>query len=64
MTISASTEPAASGEQMRISVADTGIGIAKEDLKRLAKPFEQIENQHAKTQQGRLKTMLIIPDTA
>ena len=52
VTISASTEPAASGEQMRISVADTGIGIAKEDLKRLAKPFEQIENQHAKTQQG------------
>ncbi|MCI3181145.1 ATPase [Caulobacter sp. CCUG 60055] len=52
VTISASTEPAASGEQMRISVADTGIGIAKEDLKRLARPFEQIENQHAKTQQG------------
>jgi two-component system cell cycle sensor histidine kinase PleC len=39
-------------ERVRISVQDTGIGIAPEDLERLARPFEQIESQHAKTQQG------------
>jgi two-component system cell cycle sensor histidine kinase PleC len=35
-----------------VSVQDTGIGIAAEDLSRLAQPFEQIETQHAKAQQG------------
>jgi two-component system cell cycle sensor histidine kinase PleC len=40
------------GERVRISVMDTGIGISAEDLERLAKPFEQVETQHAKTQQG------------
>ena len=40
------------GERVRISVRDTGIGISPEDLGRLARPFEQIENQHSKTQQG------------
>ena len=40
------------GERVRVSVSDTGIGIAKDDLTRLAKPFEQVETQHAKTQQG------------
>ena len=40
------------GERVRISVKDTGIGIAAEDLGRLARPFEQIESQHSKTQQG------------
>jgi two-component system, cell cycle sensor histidine kinase PleC len=37
---------------VRISVIDTGIGIAPEDIGRLARPFEQIETQHSKTQQG------------
>ncbi len=37
---------------MRFVVADTGIGIAEEDLARLARPFEQVESQHSKTQQG------------
>jgi len=37
---------------VRISVMDTGIGITKEDLARLARPFEQVESQLAKTQQG------------
>jgi two-component system cell cycle sensor histidine kinase PleC len=40
------------GERVRISVQDTGIGIPPDDLARLARPFEQIESQHAKTQQG------------
>ena len=40
------------GERVRISVKDTGIGISAEDLGRLARPFEQIESQHSKTQQG------------
>ena len=42
----------AGGRRVRISVADTGIGIAADDLGRLARPFEQIETQHSKTQQG------------
>jgi len=49
--VSVSVE-AAGAETVRISVRDTGIGIAPEDLTRLGRPFEQIESQHAKTQQG------------
>ena len=37
---------------VRVAVTDTGIGIAAEDVKRLAQPFVQVENQHAKTTQG------------
>lgn len=40
------------GDMVRVSVADTGIGIAKEDLARLARPFEQVESQFSKTTQG------------
>jgi two-component system cell cycle sensor histidine kinase PleC len=39
-------------ERVRIAVTDTGIGIAPEDLSRLAQPFEQVEGQHSKTTQG------------
>jgi two-component system cell cycle sensor histidine kinase PleC len=42
----------AMGERVRVSVRDTGIGIAPADLARLARPFEQIESQQSKTQQG------------
>ena len=40
------------GDRVRVAVTDTGIGISEEDLARLAQPFEQIESQHSKTQQG------------
>ncbi|WP_443748493.1 PAS domain-containing sensor histidine kinase [Asticcacaulis solisilvae] len=37
---------------VHVTVADTGVGIAAKDLERLAKPFEQVENQFAKTKEG------------
>jgi len=37
---------------VHITVADTGIGIARKDMERLARPFEQIENQFSKTKEG------------
>jgi two-component system cell cycle sensor histidine kinase PleC len=52
ITVRAETRHDMLGERVRVSVSDTGIGIAKDDLQRLAKPFEQVETQHAKTQQG------------
>ena len=39
-------------DRVRVAVTDTGIGIAAEDLTRLARPFEQVEGQHSKTNQG------------
>jgi len=42
------------GEQIKIAVEDTGIGIAKDDLERLGQPFVQVESQHSKTVQGRV----------
>jgi two-component system cell cycle sensor histidine kinase PleC len=39
-------------DRVRLFVRDTGIGISPDDLDRLARPFEQIESQHSKTQQG------------
>ncbi len=52
ITVRATQVEGASGPRVRIGVADTGIGIAPEDVGRLARPFEQIETQHSKTQQG------------
>jgi two-component system, cell cycle sensor histidine kinase PleC len=40
------------GDRVRVSVADSGIGISPEDMSRLARPFEQAESQLIKTQQG------------
>ena len=53
VTIAVDRLPEGDGpERVKIAVTDTGIGIAESDLGRLAKPFEQIESQHSKTQQG------------
>ena len=38
--------------QMRLSIADQGIGIAPENLERVFKEFEQIENPMTKKQSG------------
>lgn len=48
VTISA----AMTDNNVHIAVADTGIGIAAKDMERLARPFEQIENQFSKTKEG------------
>ena len=39
-------------DYLTISVKDTGIGISEQDLKRIGKPFEQIENQESKKRRG------------
>src|SRR6266704_4352444 len=41
-----------SGAQARIVIMDTGIGIPKEALARLGRPFEQVESHITKTHQG------------
>jgi len=40
------------GERVRFQITDTGIGISDRDIKRLAQPFVQVENQFTKTHQG------------
>jgi two-component system cell cycle sensor histidine kinase PleC len=35
-----------------LSIADTGIGIARDALARLGRPFEQVESQLTKIHQG------------
>ena len=52
VTVRAAVEAGPQGERVRIGVTDTGIGISERDLERLARPFEQIESQLSKTQQG------------
>ena len=52
VTVTAALELGGQGERVRVSVHDTGIGISEEDMERLARPFEQIESQLSKSQQG------------
>ena len=52
VTVSAALELGGQGERVRVSVHDTGIGISESDMERLARPFEQIESQLSKSQQG------------
>jgi two-component system cell cycle sensor histidine kinase PleC len=42
----------ASGARVRIAIADSGIGIPKEALAKLGRPFEQVESQLTKSHQG------------
>jgi signal transduction histidine kinase len=58
VTLSVDVEP---GRGIFIRVADTGIGIAPEDIARVMRPFEQVENVLSRTQGG---TGLGLPLTA
>ncbi|MEA2938897.1 MAG: two-component system, cell cycle sensor histidine kinase PleC, partial [Alphaproteobacteria bacterium] len=42
----------AAGGRVRIAIADTGIGIPKDALAKLGRPFEQVESQLTKSHQG------------
>jgi cell cycle sensor histidine kinase DivJ len=42
----------AAGTGLEIAVADSGAGIAKPDLERLGRPFEQVEDAHTRTREG------------
>ena len=40
------------GDAIMFAIGDTGIGIARDTLRKLGRPFEQVESQHTKTHQG------------
>lgn len=48
--VSLAVEPKSAGLIIRVS--DTGIGISKEDIARLAQPFEQIDSDHSRQHEG------------
>jgi two-component system cell cycle sensor histidine kinase PleC len=52
VTVQGELRPSPMGDRVWMAVCDNGIGISKEDLSRLALPFEQVESQHSKTTQG------------
>jgi len=48
--VTLAVEPRSAGLIIRVS--DTGIGISKEDIARLAQPFEQIDSDHSRQHEG------------
>jgi two-component system cell cycle sensor histidine kinase PleC len=48
--VTIAVEPKSAGLIIRIT--DTGIGISKENIERLAQPFEQIDSQHSRQHEG------------
>ena len=40
------------GDNIELSVSDTGVGIDAADLKRIGLPFEQVENEHTRAKEG------------
>ena len=40
------------GDDVEISVADTGVGIDRADLQRIGQPFEQVESEHTRAKEG------------
>ncbi|WP_020592236.1 PAS domain-containing sensor histidine kinase [Kiloniella laminariae] len=51
-SIVAKVVPGTAEGELAIIISDTGIGIAKEDLDRVIKPFEQCESSYTKTIEG------------
>jgi len=47
-----SAEVSANSAGLIVKITDSGIGISAEDIKRLAKPFEQIDSQHSRQHEG------------
>jgi len=45
-------EARAAGEGIELSVHDTGVGIAPEDIVRLGQPFEQAKGEHTRAKEG------------
>jgi PAS domain S-box-containing protein len=50
--VSATVALTAPGDSLRVSVADTGIGIKPEDHARVFREFEQVDSSYARQQQG------------
>ena len=40
------------GQSVVLSIEDNGVGISKEDLRKLGRPFEQVQNQFTKSHTG------------
>ncbi|MFL6681494.1 MAG: response regulator [Burkholderiaceae bacterium] len=50
VSMSASVEPRGPGRVLlRLDVEDTGVGMAREDLERIFKPFEQVGDEHRRS---------------